>query len=131
VQKLSQRQAPEALAKTVRGAGDQRMQSRDGPGPERDRLSAGGQQHSDGFPVAAAARLAEAHTGQRLPGRSHRVDIVAFHTATTCRPLGPVNLNDPLTARKQCRGQSGTKAAGAFDGPQRRIVRRPKAISWR
>jgi hypothetical protein len=54
------------------------MQSRDGPGPERDRLRAGGQQHPDGFPVSAAARLAEAHTGQRLPGRSHSVDIVAL-----------------------------------------------------
>ena len=42
LQQLSQRQPPEPLAKTVRGAGDQPMQRRDGPGPERDRLRAGG-----------------------------------------------------------------------------------------
>ena len=103
------------------------MQSRDGPGPERDRLPAGGQQHPDGFPVSAAARLAEAHTGERLPGRSHSVDIVALHPATTCRPLRAVDLNDPLAASVQCRGQSGTEAAGAFDGPQPRAVAPPEA----
>jgi hypothetical protein len=100
--------------------------SRDGPGPELDRLSAGCQQHPDGFPVSAAARLAEAHTGERLPGRSHSVDIVALHPATTRRPLRPVDLNDPLAARKQCRSQSGTETAGAFDGPQSRLVAPPE-----
>jgi hypothetical protein len=54
------------------------------------------------------------------------VDIVAFHDATTCRPLGPVDLNDPLPASEQCRGQSGTEAAGAFDGPRRRIAAPPE-----
>jgi hypothetical protein len=127
LQKLSQRQCPEPLAKTVGGAGDQRMQGRDGPGPECDRLPAGGQQHPDGFPVSAAARLAEAHTGERLPGRSHRVDIVTLHPTPTCRTLRPVDLNDPLAASVQCRGQSGTEAAGAFDGPQRRAVAPPEA----
>jgi hypothetical protein len=103
------------------------MQSRDSPGPERDRLRAGGQQHPDCFPVSAASWLAEVHTGQRLPGRSDSVDIIALHTATTCRPLGAVALNDPLAARVQCRGQSGTEAAGAFDGPRRRVVAPPEA----
>jgi hypothetical protein len=102
------------------------MQSRDSSGPERDRLRAGGQQHPDGFPLSAAARLAEAHTGERLPGRSHSVDIVAFHPATTCRPLGAVDLNDPLAAGQQCRGQASTEAAGAFDGPQRCVVTQPE-----
>jgi len=40
--------------------------------------------------------------------------------------LGPVDLNDPLPASEQCRGQSGTEAAGAFDGPRRRIVAPPE-----
>jgi hypothetical protein len=127
VQKLSQVQGAEPLPQSVRGAGDLRMQSRDGPGPERDRLPAGGQQHSDGFPVSAAARPAEAHTGERLPGRSHSVDIVAFHPAPPRRPLRAVDLNDPLAASVQCRGQSGTEAAGAFDGPQRCAVAPPEA----
>ena len=105
------------------------MQSRDGPGPELDRLSAGCQQHPDGFPVSAAARLAEAHTGERLPGRSHSVDIVALHPATTRRPLRPVDLNDPLAARRQCRSQSGTETAGAFDGPQSRLVAPPEGTT--
>ena len=35
-------------------------------------------------------------------------------------------LNDPLAASQQCRGQSGTKPAGAFDGPQRRAVAPPE-----
>ena len=103
------------------------MQSRDGPGPERDRLRAGGQQHPDGFPVSAAARHAEAHTGERLPCRSHSVDIVALHPAPPRRPLRAVDLNDPLAASVQCRGQSGTEAAGAFDGPQRCAVAPPEA----
>jgi hypothetical protein len=51
------------------------MQSRDGSGPERDRLPAGGQQYPDGFPVSAAAWFAEAHTGERLSGRPDRVDM--------------------------------------------------------
>src|SRR4029453_19287741 len=63
VQQLSQRQGAEPLAKSVRGAGDQRMQSRDGPGPEHNRLPAGGQQHPDGFPVSAAAPLPARPTG--------------------------------------------------------------------
>jgi hypothetical protein len=99
-------------------------------GPERDRLPAGGQQHPDGFPASAAARLAEAHTGERLPGRRHRVDIVALHPATTCRPLGAINLNDPLAASVQRRGQSGTEAAGAF-AHNLAPWRRPKPISRR
>ena len=103
------------------------MQSRDGPGPERDRLPAGGQQHPDGFPVSAAARLAEAHTGERLPSRSHSVDIVALHPATTCRSLRAVDLDDPLTPSEELSGQSGTEAAGAFDGPQPRVVAPPEA----
>ena len=131
LQQLSQRQRPEPFPDTVGSAGDQRVQSRDGPGPERDRLPAGGQQHPDGFPVSAAARLAEAHTGEHLPGRSHRVDVVAVHPATTGRPLRAVDLNDPLAASVQCRGQSGTEAAGAFDGPQPRAVASPESISWR
>jgi len=61
-----------------------------------------------------------------LPSRSHGVDVVAFHPATTCRLLRTVDLNDPLAARKQCRGQSGTEAAGAFDGPPRRVVAPPE-----
>jgi hypothetical protein len=105
------------------------MQSRDGPGPERDRLRAGGQQHPDGFPVSAAARLAEAHTSERLPGRPDSVDIVAFHPATTCRPLRAVDLNDPLVASQQCRGESGTEAAGAFEAHNVASWRRPKPIS--
>jgi hypothetical protein len=36
MRKATQRQRAEALPKTVGGAGDQRMQSRDGPDPERD-----------------------------------------------------------------------------------------------
>jgi hypothetical protein len=36
--------------------------------------------------------------------------------------LRAINLNDPLATSVQCRGQSGTEAAGAFDGPQRRAV---------
>jgi hypothetical protein len=122
LQKLSQRQGPEPGA-LVTSAWRAEMAS----GPERDRLPAGGQQHSDGFPVSAAARLAEAHTGERLPGRRHRVDIVALHPATTCRPLGAINLNDPLAASVQRRGQSGTEAAGAFDGPQPRAMAPPEA----
>ena len=102
------------------------MQSRDGPGAEFDRLRAGGQQHPDGFPLSAAARLAEADTGERLPGRSHRVDVVALHAASTCGSLRTVDLNDPLTPSEQRRGQSGTEAAGAFDGPQRRFVAPPE-----
>jgi hypothetical protein len=43
------------------------------------RLRHCGQQHPDGFPVSAAARRAEAHTGERLPGRSDSVDIVTLH----------------------------------------------------
>ena len=35
-------------------------------------------------------------------------------------------LNDPLAASQQCRGQSGTNPAGAFDGPQRRAVAPPE-----
>jgi hypothetical protein len=38
-----------------------------------------------------------------------------------------VDLNDPLAASVQRRGQSGTEAAGAFDSPQRRIVAPPEA----
>jgi hypothetical protein len=41
--------------------------------------------------------------------------------------LRAVDLNDPLAACQQCRGQSGTEAAGAFDGPQRRAVAPPEA----
>ena len=127
LQQLSQRQRPEPFPDTVGRAGDQRVQSRDGPGPECDRLPAGGQQHPDGFPVSAAARLAEAHTGEHLPGRSDRVDVVALHPATTGRPLRAVDLNDPLAASVQCRGQSGTEAADAFDGPQLRAVAPPES----
>ena len=102
------------------------MQSRDGPGAEFDRLRAGGQQHPNGFSFSAAARLAEADTGERLPSRSHGVDVVALHPATTCGPLRTVDLNDPVTPSEQRRGQSGTEAAGAFDGPQRRVVALPE-----
>jgi hypothetical protein len=35
---------------------------------------------------------------------------VALHPATTCRPLRAINLNDPLAASVQCRGQPGTEA---------------------
>jgi len=89
-------------------------------------LRAGGQQHPDGFPVSAAVWLAEADTGERLPGRPHGVDLVALHPATTRRPLRAVDLNDPLAASVQCRGQSGTEAPGAFDGPQPRVVAPPE-----
>jgi hypothetical protein len=41
--------------------------------------------------------------------------------------LRAVDLNDTLAARKQCRGQSSTEAAGAFDGPQPRAVAPPEA----
>lgn len=41
--------------------------------------------------------------------------------------MGPVDLNDPLPASEQCRGQSGTEAAGAFDGPQPRAVAPPES----
>jgi len=74
------------------------MQSRDGSGSERDRLRAGGQQHPDGFPVSASARVGQPNTGERLPGRSHSVDVVALHPATTGRPLWAVDLDDPLAA---------------------------------
>ena len=127
LQELSERQCSEPLPDWSGGADDERVQSRDGPSAAFDRLPAGGQQHPDGFPVSAASRLAEAHTGEHLPGRSHRVDVVALHTATTGRPLRAVDLNDPLAASVQCRGQSGTEAAGAFDGPQRRAVAPPEA----
>jgi hypothetical protein len=40
--------------------------------------------------------------------------------------LGPVDLNDPLAASQQCRGQPGTEAAGAFDRPQPRVVAPPE-----
>jgi hypothetical protein len=43
-----------------------------------------------------------------------------------CGPLGTVDLNDPLVASEQRGGQSGTEAAGAFDGPQRRVVALPE-----
>ena len=43
-----------------------------------------------------------------------------------CRPLWAVDLNDPLAASQQCRGQSDTEAAGAFDSPQRRVVAPPE-----
>jgi hypothetical protein len=80
------------------------------------------QQHSNGFPFSAAARLAEADTGEGFPSRSHGVDVIPLHPATTCRPLRAVDLNDPLATSVQGRGQSGTEAAGAFDGPPRRCV---------
>jgi hypothetical protein len=40
--------------------------------------------------------------------------------------LRTVDLNDPLAASQQCRGQSGTEAACAFDRPQRRVVAPPE-----
>ena len=54
-------------------------------------------------------------------------NLTALHTATTCRPLRAINLNDPLAASVQCRGQSGTEAGDAFDGPQPRAVAPPEA----
>ncbi|HWI01819.1 MAG TPA: hypothetical protein VNT27_15945 [Propionibacteriaceae bacterium] len=126
LQQLPERQRPEPFPDTVGSAGDQRVQGRDGPGAEFNRLRAGGQQHPNGLPFSAAARLAEADTGERLPSRSHGVDVVALHPGTTRRPLGTVDLNDPRTPGEQRRGQAGTEAAGAFDGPQRRVVALPE-----
>jgi len=91
-----------------------------------DCLRTGGQQHPNGFPLAAAPRLAEADPGERLPGRSHGVDVVALHPATTCGPLRTVDFNDPLAPGQQRRGQASAVAAGALDGPQRRVLPLPE-----
>ena len=126
LQELSERQCSEPLPDWSGGADDERVQSRDGPSAAFDRLPAGGQQHLDGFSLFAAAWSAEADTGERLPGRPDRVSIVTLHANSTGGSLRAVDLNDPLAASQQCRGQSGTEAAGAFDGPQCRVVAPPE-----
>ena len=49
----------------------------------------------------------------------------AARTASMCHdggPLGTADLNDPLAPGEQRRGESGPEAAGAFNGPQRRVL---------
>jgi len=107
------------------------MQSRDGPGPERDRLRAGGQQHPDGFSVSAAAWLAEAHPGERLPGCSDRVDIVLF---TPPRRAGRCGRSTS-TIRAQRESSAVVSPAPKLPVPSMAhnvaSWRRPKAISCR
>jgi hypothetical protein len=78
--------------------------SRDGHCAAFDRLPAGGQQHRDGFPLSAAAWFAEADTGERLPGRPDRVNVVTLHATSTCGSLRTVDLNDPLTPSEELSG---------------------------
>jgi hypothetical protein len=107
------------------------MQSRDGPCPNGDRLRASGQQHLDGFPVSAAARLAEAHTGERLPGRSHSVDIVAFTPPRRAGRWG----RSTSTIRSQQASSAVVSPAPKLPAPSMAhnvaLWRRPNAISWR
>jgi hypothetical protein len=71
-----------------------------------------------------APRLAEADPGECLPGRSRGADVVTSRR-TTGGPLR-TDVNDPLAANQQRRGQSDPVAAGAFDGPQRRVLTLPE-----
>jgi hypothetical protein len=116
LQQLSQRQGPEPLAKTIWGAGDQRMQGRDGPGPERNRLPAGGQQHPDGFPVATpgggqafdqanttAGSGASSKDGQ-VPFRAPSAGPISFWV--TSPPPIPVSDDAPRNGWIQTHNQS-------------------------
>jgi hypothetical protein len=89
----------------------------DGLGAGDDRTVPRGQQHPHRLPVAAGPGRGQVLAGQRLAGGPHGVQVVALGAVAAGRTGRSVDLDHPLTAFEQERGQPGAVAAGAFDRP--------------
>ena len=70
------------------------------------------------LPVATATGRQQVVLSQRLSGGADGVQGVALGPATPRRPLGPADLDHPLTAGLQEGGQPGAVAAGALHRPE-------------
>lgn len=86
-------------------------------GPSADRAAAGGQQHANGFAIAASARLSEMRAGEGLLGGADRVEFVGLRAVASRGFLGPLDFEDPLAVREQEAAQAGAIAAAGLDRP--------------
>jgi hypothetical protein len=89
----------------------------DGGHPGAGGAASGGQQHPQGLPLTPTPRRGQAVLAKRLAGGPDRVQRVALGAAAAGWPLGPTDLQHPLAATAQERGQSGAVAARCFHRP--------------
>jgi len=75
---------------------DERLALVDGGNPAAGGVASGGQQHPQGFAVAAAARQRLVLVAKGLPSRTDRIDRIGLGAGTTGGALGPAGLDDPL-----------------------------------
>ncbi len=78
---------------------------------------AGGVQHPQRLPVPALAWAGQVLAGQRFAAGPDRVQGIALGAVAAAGPLGPVDLDHPLTLVDQEAGQPGPIAAGPFQRP--------------
>jgi len=104
------------------GGGDQqRLEVPAGISADLDRPRAGQVQHPKGLPLATLAWAGQMVAAQGLPAGSDGVQQVALGAGPAAGPLGPVDLDHPLTLGGQEAGQAGAIAAGASNAQQRRL----------
>jgi hypothetical protein len=89
--------------------------TRSGSGAHR--AAAGDEQHPHGFAIAAAARLGEMITGERLAGGADRVELVRLRAIAARRACWALDLDDPFAVREQERRQPRAVAAARLDRP--------------
>ncbi len=102
----------------VLGSGDnQCFEMVDRRGAGGDRAGSCAHQDAQGFALAPAARLDQAVAAEDFPGGSNRIEGVVLASAAPRWALGSADFDDLFALFAEEGGESGTIAAGSFDGP--------------
>jgi hypothetical protein len=108
---------PEPFSKRFGGGDDQGLELAAGVRPGGHDTGAGDMQHPQRFPVPALAWRGEMVTGQGFAAGPDGIQHIALGPVAAPGPLGPVDLDHPLTLVDQKPGQPGPIATGPFQGP--------------